>query len=109
MLGSKERNKEVTDEKEERQRKKDSSIRQEANHLFAGISIGGTRAESIVESQCPAIHLTALENLLRSSRALNVQEVSVRESTGTAGAAVNRHSNVNNVLNVLEQLVQILV
>jgi hypothetical protein len=63
----------------------------------------------VIQPQLPAICLFRLEQLHRIHSALNINEVSVGETSGLAGTSVNGNAHINNVLDASEKSVQIAI
>lgn len=72
---------------------------------LAAVTTTGTSA--IVYSQCASIQLLAVEGLLCSDSTLDILEVSVCESPWLSGTSVNGNTNINDILDVTEKLVEV--
>ena len=62
-----------------------------------------------VNTEWPAVDDLSVQRLLRHGGTLDVNEVSVGEASGLAGPAVDSDTDINDVANVAEKVVQVLV
>jgi len=66
-------------------------------------------AQAVINSQNAAIDLLTLESLHTLNGALHINEVCVGESSWLAGASVNGNTDINDISNVTEELVEVRV
>lgn len=77
--------------------------------LPGGVSRGCAWTKGIVDSQRSSVVLLSLEYSHGVHSALRIREVSMRETSWLAGSAVDGDSNIDDITNTTEQVVQIAI
>lgn len=64
-------------------------------------------AQAVIKSQCAPVDLLALKSLHALGGALLINEVGMSESSWLASTSVNGNTDVNDISNITEELVEI--